>query len=309
MSTLLLSQPLALSAIALGRFVLNPLYPDDEFHQPVSPKIPDETTLVKSGDPVSSAEPDADADADVVTHRFENLQNTLDRSRGTRLELSLLELLSFSWHGAERNTKTTVKAPLCLIRQLKNPQAFFRAACQNESVRVWLEAQAQRPRAHLFLVCGFKTLTDARVEQSIQQKSGVEASFSVPAAAIAMAAGVPIPIPLNSGLDVGASLKMEAESDEDLKYTAPGERVYAVQYRKINFSWFSTRKVDKAYLERGNRWKSYIRDRAGESGEEEDVIDAELADPPSMDEFAGTFERFDLDGEEILYEIDEDVEE
>jgi hypothetical protein len=116
---------------------------------------------------------------------------------------------------------------------------------------------------------------------------------------------VPVPIPLDSGLDISGSVSLAKESNEEVGYTAIGEQVFAVQYRKIHFSWFTTQKVDKAYLEKGNRWKSYLTVRAGQAdGDANDGVDAEVADPLALPDLIGTYESSELDGEQILYRVD-----
>lgn len=78
-----------------------------------------------------------------------------------------------------------------------------------------------------------------------------------------------------------------------------------MRYRKIHFSWFSTQKVDKVYLEKDNRWKSYITMRLGRAGDEvDDRVDAEVAEPLALPDLMGTYESFEMDGKEILYRVD-----
>lgn len=117
-------------------------------------------------------------------------------------------------------------------------------------MRAWLEEECKRPKSTVYLVCGFKALTDARVEPARHHETDISVSVAVPAAVIAGAAAVPAPIPLDSGLDVGGSPLLTSASSEKVGYTAAGEQVFAVQYRKIRFSRFSTKKADKAYLEK-----------------------------------------------------------
>jgi hypothetical protein len=284
---------------------LDPLYPDDEFYPPEPAQISDETGLAASE---TSASP-IFLNAKVEKFRIDDFKATLARSKGTKLELNLLKMLSLAWQATDRKTRTIVEAPICLIHELGNPQTYFKAACRDEGVREWIEEQAQRRGTRIYLICAFKTMANARITQTIEQKTNVDISFAVAAATIAAAAGIPLPIPLDSGVDVGAGLELKAESGEVLSYRAEEELVYAVQYRKIHFEWFSTGKVDKSYLEKGEkggRWMSYIGDRGDESGEEKDAIDVEVADPVELDDFDGAFESFNLDGEEILYEVRED---
>lgn len=59
-----------------------------------------------------------------------------------------------------------------------------------------------------------------------------------------------------------------------------GEIVFAVQYRKVQFSWFSSRKLEHGYLNVGcTRWKVVpISGRADAAEEEDDVVEANLQD-------------------------------
>ena len=152
-------------------------------------------------------------------------------------------------------------------------------------------------------------MKNAQIKHTIEKKTNVDASFAVPAAVIAAAAGVPLPIPLDSDVDVGAGVGVQRGAGEDASYGVVEELVYAVQYRKIHFEWFSSGKVDKSYLEKGEkggRWISYVGDRSDETGEKMDAIDVEVIDPVKIGDFEGAFESFDLDGEEILYEVKEE---
>jgi len=304
-STLLLNHPRPLSALKLGRLVLDPLYPDDEFY----PAEPEPTqTSDNTGEAASKPSTSIYDNVKVEKLRIDNFKTTLERSKGTKLELNLLKLLSLAWQVADEKKKTTLEAPVCLIHELSNPQTYFKAVCRDEGVREWIEEQAQRQGTRIYLICAFKTMTNAQIKHTIEQKTNVDASFAVPATVIAAAAGVPLPIPLDSDVDVGAGVGVKRGAGEDVSYRIAEELVYAVQYRKIHFKWFSSGKVDKSYLEKGEkggRWISYVGDRSDETGEKTDAIDVEVTDPVKIGDFEGAFESFDLDGEEILYEVNE----
>ncbi|EJT68496.1 hypothetical protein GGTG_13926 [Gaeumannomyces tritici R3-111a-1] len=292
-ANLLLNRPIPRESIELGRLVLDPKYPDQDFCQPYSQSPGDES-------------PDAiypiarPFEPDVATQRLENFHTVLERTRGTRLGLSLLKLLAATDSAPTR--LETITAPLCVIHQLRNASAYFSAACRETHVRTWLEKESQRLYSKVYLVCGFKTLTDARVSLARCHKTKLDASVAV-SAVIAAAGGVPA---LGSDLDIGGSFSLTSGSAEEVGYTAAGEQGFAVQYRKIHFSRFSTQKVDKAYLEKGNRWKSYVSTRAGEDTDE--GVDAEVAGTVTLLNLMGTYESVDLDGEQILYRVDEGMD-
>lgn len=276
LTSLILDRPIPRDFIELGRLVLDPKYPNQDFCQP-------------------------SLESDAATQRFENFQETLERSRNTRLEIKLLSLLSLT-PSAPRKSSTTISSRLCVIHQLREPNAYFTAACSEKSVRSWLEEGSRSLYDNVYLVCGFKTLTDAEVAVSRSNGAEVEVSAGVSASLITAAAGVPLPTLTDSGLDVSVGFSSANERSGSSGYTATGEHVYAVQYRKIKFSMFSSRKAEKAYLERGNRWKSFVGARAGDGVD--DGIDVEIAEPIGLPDLMGDYESVELDdGEKLLYRV------
>lgn len=276
LTSLILDKPIPRDFVELGRLVLDPKYPNQDFCQPSLP-------------------------SDVATQRFENFQETLERSRNTQLEIKLLSLLSLT-PSALRKSSTTITSRLCVIHQLREPNAYFTAACGEKSVRSWLEEGSRSLYDNVYLVCGFKTLTDAEVAVSRSNGAEVEVSAGVSASLLTAAAGVPLPILTDSGLDLSVGFSSANERSGSSGYTATGEHVYAVQYRKIKFSMFSSRKTEKAYLERGNRWKSFVGARAGDGVD--DGIDVEIAEPIGLPDLMGDYESLELDdGEKLMYRV------
>ena len=298
LTSLLLNRPIPRESIELGRLVLDPKYPDQDFCQPSFPAGPSDQSL-DATNPITPS-----FNLDVTTQRVENFHEVLQRTQGTRLELSLFNLLSVA-PSTPTSFSTTVTATQCVTQHLRNASTYFSAACQQTSVRTWLDKESRRPSSTVYLVCGIKILVDAQVDLERHRETNFGVTASLPATVIASAAGVPAPIPLDSALDISGSVSLAKQSIEKVGYTAIGEQVFAVQYRKIRFSWFSTQKVDKAYLEKGTRWKSYLTVRAGQvEGYANDGVDAEVADPLALPDLMGTYESSELDGEQILYRVD-----
>ncbi|KAK8203085.1 hypothetical protein IWZ01DRAFT_530834 [Phyllosticta capitalensis] len=59
-------------------------------------------------------------------------------------------------------------------------------------------------------------------------------------------------------------------------FRAPGEQIFAVQRRKLRFARFSSRKVEDARLESGNRWKMYLGGRGGDHGDSEETVSVDV---------------------------------
>lgn len=279
MSTLLLNQLIPRESVELGRLVVDPKYPDYDFCQPLLTGTSTEAPF---------------AAADVATQFFEDFSVILNRTRGTRLELSLLNLLSIVPSVTPGSASSTVlTAPVCAVHQLRDAMAYFSAACREQPVREWLESRSRNLFGSIFLVCGLKTVTNARVQQTRHSQADVAASVSMPATSLTPA----------SGVTVGSGLSVACESREKVEYTATGEQVFGVQYRKVNLSILSTatNKVDEAYLGRKIRFISYISLRGGRINER--VIEAEVAEALTQDDLIGNYKSFDMGGEQILYRI------
>jgi hypothetical protein len=77
--------------------------------------------------------------------------------------------------------------------------------------------------------------------------------------------------------EVGLTVLTES-NDSTFVPVASDELIIAVQYRKVQFKWFSSRKIDSAFLEMGcNRWKVFlISARADLDDGEDDVVEADL---------------------------------
>jgi hypothetical protein len=300
LSTLQLNYPIPLSEVKLGRLITDPLYPDDNFLQPEASKSAEhDNASARNASPLCGSPA-----MKVSIQPFCNFNETLERTRGTKLEISLSNLLSTSMNISGRSS-STVKSPLCLIHQVRNPEAYFATVCKDKTACEWMEEQRQRPKTSIYLICGFKTLTDATLERDDTRTTEFTPSASVPVATIAgAAAGVPIVLPDGIG-DVGVGMGITKESSESLGYYAPGERVYALQCRKIHFKRFST-KTDGSRLEKKdqNCWISCIDGRSGDA-EDEDGVEAELAGPFNLedtDDGYETFDRVEMGSEEILFQ-------
>ena len=148
----------------------------------------------------------------------------------------------------------------------------------------------------MYLVCGFKVLTDANVSLTRTNGANFEASVNVPSALVTGAVGIPVP-----GLDVRTAASVSSETTEKTDYMAVGEQVFAVQYRKVSFSWLARSKVDQVYLAKGSRWITYVQARTGDTDGDEDVIECDIAEEINSSDLGGALMSSDINGETILY--------
>jgi hypothetical protein len=275
-ATLILNQLLPLDTIGLGYLTLYPQDPAQDAYRP---------------------EPGLFADGDIVTQRLEDFSHILDRTTGSRLHAFLSSAIN-STYSSKNVSGTDISSALCVTRQLRNSEDIFQEICKLPTARRWLE-RALRRRQQVYLVVGIKTLTDARIKQEKSRARETEAAVQVPTTLAAAAGGVVLPF--GDALDVGVGLSRQKQNDETTSFVAPGEQIFAVQYRKIQVARFSARDIDKASLELGNSWKIYVEARGGEEAAEE-VVDAQVCEySPKTGENSVSFESFVVEDEELYY--------
>jgi hypothetical protein len=55
--------------------------------------------------------------------------------------------------------------------------------------------------------------------------------------------------------DVGFQTQVSKSKGNEVSSLTPGERVYAVEYRRIKFKWHHLRDINKAALQEGSYWE------------------------------------------------------
>ncbi|EPS41016.1 hypothetical protein H072_5101 [Dactylellina haptotyla CBS 200.50] len=179
--------------------------------------------------------------------------------------------------------------------QLKNSATVFENICEDTETRKWLKRMIDRRRA-VYMVVGFETIIDARVSFKNLQTNEKGGELMAPVST-ALTAALGIPIPLTDVLDVGAGVSKTSGYGVETSFSTPGEMIFAVQYRKLEFSWLSSKDIDKATL-RKSRWIINLGVRSVEESQVDDVIDVQFVDESTDaegEELEGTLEDLDVE--------------
>ncbi|RYP07230.1 hypothetical protein DL765_009220 [Monosporascus sp. GIB2] len=265
-------------AVDLGRMVLSVKDPLQAFYQPKS--LP----------------------RDISHQRLEKFSEVLRLVDGSELHGFLTCAFKTAFTKQQEST-AHVESATCITRQLRNSDSYFRELCRLAAARNWLE-RALRGNRSVYLVVGIKTLTDATVVQTGGRLRETSVNVQVPIEAAMAAAGVPLP-GLGDVANPGGGSTRTRRVDVEGRFFAPGEHIYAVQYRKVKLSRFSSRNVDKSWLKEGNRWKAYVGLRGAGADGEDDGVEANLSDIQegllTEVDMNGKSECLEVEGEELLY--------
>lgn len=203
--------------------------------------------------------------------RQQTFHEVLTLSKSVTLRTSLTALFSTSF---ERRTTSalTLTADFATSYKLANFATWLRDACREKETRKWFEMMLLS-YSDMYLVVGFHTLTNAHVSQEAGVVRGVGGGVQVP----------------EQGPSVGALREVEKTVKAGVE--AAGEQIYAVEYRKLRFRWFSSRTMENWALESRNRWKIFLPEIRGEpagssdeDGDDEDVLEVELAEEEGEEE-------------------------
>lgn len=252
-----LNSLLPLESAQLGRFVANPMNPHQTFHDPIlQPSLP--------------------PGCQVLTKPQNNIQEVLSSTKNFNLRSRLTALFSTSYQVQDTNAIMFTVSEATTY-QLSNSDTWLTKACEDPETRAWLEKRLQYS-ADMYLVVGYHTFTDALVSRKTtfgrETGGGVQISGS-------LLFGGTTPEPVGNALVSRVSSMREVKKDSQSTFVATGEQIYAIQYRKLKFGWFSSRAIDKSFLEHDNRWKiisAELRGDDSEDEEEDDVVEVDLTD-------------------------------
>lgn len=252
---LLQNSLLPLDSVRLGRLVLNAKNPQQDYLDPLE-SVPQATIKAQ-----------------------EKFHETLNSSKNVKLRYRLTALLAASSENRDASS-TTLSAVQATTYQLTNSGAWFREACAKKETRSWFEGAIEDNDSDVYLVIGYHTVTDAQITEEVTSGGKSDGGITL---ASSLITGAPAPAPAGDLLSVRVDSTRDTRRNQTRSFHAPGEQIYAVQYRKVEFKWLSSKSIDKTTLERNNRWKIFwsADQRTGNETEfdgEDDVVEADLTD-------------------------------
>lgn len=241
-------------SVQLGRFVVSVEELEEEYHDPPCDP-PAECTVTTQTKYKVSQQTDADSDFTAALTRL------VSASRSKRSK-----------------TSTQVTSDKVTTYKLNQLGTWFQRSIKLEATRKWME-QVIDQGDDIYLVTGFHTLHDARIVEDVAIGGHIGGHAQIPLSAALVASGVLVPF--GDTIDPSVSVKQTHDQGTRRTYTAPGEKICAIQYRRVRYRWFSSRELDKSYLDKRNVWKAYTTLRGKGV---DDVLEVELQEERDPDE-------------------------
>ena len=245
---LLQSHLLPIESVSLGRFVIDIASPQRRFHDPVL-KHPLQVSRYKQ-------------------HDFEEHSQ---RYQSVNAESRFTQLLGL-FRSVEGNSEAHVRATASIAHELCQWDAVFKNACATLATRKWIE-DAIEDNQNIFFIVGFRTFVDPTASESLSKSSTKGGDVQLPASLV-VEANVP-GLALGGALDPGVTGSNTRAKHGVRSFAIEGEMVYAIQYCKVKFKWYSSRKLETGSLGK-TRWQVHWGVRTSELVVEDDVLEAEL---------------------------------
>lgn len=255
--TLLQSQLLPVESVSLARFVIDIASPQRRFHDPILDHPPQS-----------------------IHHTQRDIQEHAQQYRNAKARGRLTELLKI-FRGIEGNAEAHIHATASISHELYQWDAVFKDACSLQATRKWIEG-ALEDGQDIYFVVGFRSFVDPIASESISKLSVRGGGVQIPASEIVQA-NIP-GFTLGGVLDPGVDASTTAARQNERSFASDGEMIYAVQYCKVNFKWYSSRKLETGSLGK-TRWQVHWGVRASDETVEDDIVDAAGED----DDFAIPF--------------------
>ena len=184
-----------------------------------------------------------DNDVAITTHP--RLRETLESARGTTLYNKIREI--FFSPGIDEEFPSVAEKTYLLY----NSGDHFKTLAGIQQAREWFEINIKYG-CDAYMIVGIHTVPVSSICVSDLENRFAELNSNLG--------------PENGRVEIGTP--------------TPGEIVFAVQYRKVRFNWFSSRTMKHGFLNKGcNRWKVFsIPVRTGEENDEDDIVEAVLED-------------------------------
>ena len=245
---------LSLATIRMGRLVLNVDEPLQDYCDP-------------------------DDEPEVVANAHQQYNELIRSEESAGFGMALTGIVSTSFN-RETRTSLRLSAEQVTKYHLSNSGLWFQEAILTEKVRRWIE-RAIDDGNDIYVVVGYHTLLNARIDKDTATGHDFSSRAIAPLSTSLATVGFRMPVarladPCISGTEGNGGFGQK-------HYTAPGEQICAIQYRRVRFKWHSSRDLSRATLEMKSTW-NIKWDVRGHDGGTNDVLEADLVDDLEMDD-------------------------
>jgi hypothetical protein len=186
---------------------------------------------------------------DYTVRTQKNFKTLLSSEHKSSFTTYFTKLLSIE-HDSASKEHLELSSKEGMIYEMNQPKKWFKDLCKLKEVQDWLQEGIDDGQ-DTFMIIGYRTLKDAKLEQRGEAASQTKFQADVPigeAISAAASGGV-----ANVGLKGNHASREEHEDTAEME----GERIYALCYRRVKHSWHEQKSVNNAFLQSRNIWRTF----------------------------------------------------
>jgi hypothetical protein len=164
------------------------------------------------------------------------VREILNQSKGTGFLVKLTKFFT-SFYKTDESSFFDIAASEATTYLLLNSGEYFRRVCSDSVTKSWLEEVIKQDWP-VYMVVGIHTVKNAIVVHNADSLTMSNASAQVPVTLASTSAGIPL---TNDALDLVVDTSKYHSDGEASRFRTSEELVFAVQYRKVRFKWFSSK--------------------------------------------------------------------
>jgi hypothetical protein len=214
----------------------------------------------------------AEGSQHVAVRTENNIQHDLQTSERSWFDAQISRLVATSYQRS-LNDNVRISSREGRIYELKQPRALFKSLCENSEVKEWLEEDI-KSGSKSYMIVGYRTFSDASTVA--HQGSSKEIAGKAQAPLADLVSTIP-GVGQAVGLDLGVGGGQGATVEGNVQATFPGERVYAICYRRVKFD-FKPWNSAGPRLESENHWVMFSETRRPTDEQDAEMVDADLDD-------------------------------
>ena len=246
------------NSVKFGRFITNIDHPNQNYHDPPANQIPG-----------------------TLTSPFEALSGYTCKENSAGFS-SLLGNSLAPELSKQLKARVKIKGERVNTYVLDNPEEWFNQAMAALDTQQWIERQIDSDN-RIFMIVGCSTITNARITHVIGRGNSTSGRVEIPDISTTVAG---LPILFIEGIEPSVGEDLNRSQNIKTCFTAPGEYICALQYRKVQHKWLSRKRLEELQFSKSPRWISVEGSRGGEDNEDEDdqdVIEVETVEASEED--------------------------
>lgn len=244
--------------------------------------------------------------AAVMKVEDDNFHSIANGLKNDEVRMQLTEVIRAKV-GSGKANEQDISSKTVITRTLQNHRQFFQEIEKQSRAEIlkMIKDNPRKDTPYALMIVGIKTCIDSKIASTTECSSQVDVGVKITLDQALKSAGIILPI--DTSIDL--SMVKDAFAKVFTEYSAKGERVFAIQYRRISVKPFTKQKklkygdLHEFSAERGLFGGSDRADQAASNAGEQTGKDDHVQEPDKLKLVTGLDQTFSRPGKVYIVEL------